>query len=316
MTFNILQGGGEAANVGFDNRSFDGSRVDELAEVIQLANADIVGVQEDCGSNELLDALGPHWTRIGNIYARVPLEKISVAPYLTIVRAELPNHESLIVVNCHWFPPRGGYGPDLAMAELRNASSPTSLAAASERIVARCSVPDGPRGYNATLKPLSEHLGHEEAVVLTGDFNEPSHLDWTERYAKEGRDRWVNNPTSRELNFAVPWPGSTQLAEIGMIDSYRAVHPDEVQHRGITWTPYYKKNTPGRRSYDDQILDRIDRIYHAGSILQPIAAAVVGEPSEETDLVYPRRWPSDHRAVVVTFRLAGPAKAPEEDNEL
>jgi exonuclease III len=163
------------------------------------------------------------------------------------------------------------------------------------------------------LQPLSESIRQSESIVLTGDFNEPSHLDWTDRYAKEGRDRWVKNPTLHALRFAVPWPGSSQLAEIGMIDSYRAVHPDEVQHRGITWTPFYMENTPGRRSYNDQVLDRIDRIYHAGSTLQPIAAAVVGERSEETDLIYPRRWPSDHRAVVVTFRLAGPVQAPEEN---
>ncbi len=57
MTFNILQGGEEAKNVGFDDAYFDGSRFDELAEVIRLARADVVGVQEDCSSTKLLQAL-------------------------------------------------------------------------------------------------------------------------------------------------------------------------------------------------------------------------------------------------------------------
>ena len=48
MTFNILQGGGDASNVGFPDEDFGGSRVDELATVIIRSGVDIVGVQEDC----------------------------------------------------------------------------------------------------------------------------------------------------------------------------------------------------------------------------------------------------------------------------
>jgi hypothetical protein len=64
MSCNILQGGGDASNVGFSNRDFDGSRYDELVAVIRLAQADVVGVQEDDGSDRLVTAL-PDQTRIG-----------------------------------------------------------------------------------------------------------------------------------------------------------------------------------------------------------------------------------------------------------
>lgn len=303
MTFNILQGGGEASNVGFNNSYFDGSRMDELAAVIRLADADVVGVQEDCPSDELLRELGDQWYRVGSIYSRLPLTKVSVQQYLTVAKVELTKDRSVTIVNCHWFPPKNGYGPDLAQAELRGQPDLSDASEIARRIIEKCSVPQGPRGYEATVQPLEKAIANQETVILTGDFNEPSHLDWTERFAKEGADRWVVNPTGKPLRFAIEWPGSKRLASIGMVDSYREVHPNEVERLGVTWTPPYPENTPGRRSYGDQVLDRIDRIYHAGKMLYPIAAEVVGENASTSDIVFPGRWPSDHRAVVIDFRI-------------
>ena len=54
MTFNILQGGGNAKNVGFGNELFGGSRIDEITSAIKLAEADVVGIQEDCSSKSCL----------------------------------------------------------------------------------------------------------------------------------------------------------------------------------------------------------------------------------------------------------------------
>lgn len=303
MTFNILQAGGEASNVGFDNSYFDGSRIDELAAVIRLADADVVGVQEDCPSDALLRELGDAWYRVGSIYSRLPLTKVSVQQYLTVAKVELTEDRSVTIVNCHWFPPKNRYGPDLAQAELRTQPNLSDTSDIARRIIDRCSVPKGPRGYDATLIPLEKAMENHEAVILTGDFNEPSHLDWTERYAKEGTDRWVVNPTGKPLRFAIEWPGSKRLASIDMVDSYREVHPNEVERLGVTWTPPYPENTPGRRNYGDQVLDRIDRVYHAGKMLCPTVAEVVGEVATTSDIVFPGRWPSDHRAVVIDFRI-------------
>lgn len=47
--------------------------------------------------------------------------------------------------------------------------------------------------------------------------------------------------------------------------------------------------------------DRIDMIYFHSASYQPVEAFVVGEESAETELVWPGRWPSDHRAVLVKF---------------
>lgn len=51
----------------------------------------------------------------------------------------------------------------------------------------------------------------------TGDFNEPSHLDWTEPAAREGKC-----PT------AVAYPTSVAIAAAGLHDAFRKLHPDEV----------------------------------------------------------------------------------------
>lgn len=301
MTFNILQGGEDASNVGFNNALFGGSRFDELAAVVRLAKADVVGVQEDCGSDKFLKALGDGWQRLGSVYSRLPMQQVKVASYLTVVRLTLTAGRTVTLVNCHWSPPAKCYGPDLAQQALKDDPKLADLTAVTKRIVDACAVPNGARGYKATLEPLRVAIDAKESVILTGDFNESSHLDWTDAYAKSGADRWVKNPTGTPLRFAVPWPGSKALEAIGMKDSFRSIHADEVQKPGPTWTPEYPARTPGRRSFGDQCLDRIDRIYHSGAGLSATTAEVVGEVKAFADLVCSGRWPSDHRAVVVSF---------------
>ncbi|MEM8711551.1 MAG: endonuclease/exonuclease/phosphatase family protein, partial [Planctomycetota bacterium] len=62
-------------------------------------------------------------------------------------------------------------------------------------------------------------------VILTGDFNEASHLDWT----RATRDLWDHN------GVVMPWENSTRLAKGGFIDAWREVHSDPVKRPGHTW---------------------------------------------------------------------------------
>jgi Endonuclease/Exonuclease/phosphatase family len=308
MTFNILQGGDDAGNVGFGNAKFGGSRMDEIVAAIKTAKADIVGVQEDCGNDRLLMALGQGWYRKGSIYSRFPLSDATAKPYLTAAKVRLSEMYSVTVVNCHWLPLAKGYGPDVVQAALRE-GGPIDPAKLAKQAISRCSAPHGPRGYDTTLKQLKVSIEAGETVFLTGDFNEPSHLDWTAADAEQGTDRWVSNPTTIPMRFAIEWPGSKALENVGMIDSYRSIHANEVAKRGITWTPPYEQGTPGRRPYHDQCLDRLDRIYHFGPACKPVVAEVVGENATEADIVPECLWPSDHRAVVVEYSIEAPNKA-------
>ena len=303
MTFNILQGGGNAKNVGFGNELFGGSRIDEIASAIKLARADIVGIQEDCSSksNMLLNELGDGWNRAGKVYSKFPAQLIhsNKDRSLEVVDVELAGSRVVRIVNCHWWP--NNYGPFLAQEKLR-ADPQVDLNSLAKIVQEKGVRRGGTRGYSRTIEPLEEAIEEKRTVFLVGDFNEPSHLDWTDHYAKNGSDRWVDNPTVIPLRLPVQWPGSVLLENIGMVDSFRQVHTDEVKKPGNTWTPPYPKQTLGRRPYRDQVLDRIDRVYHHDNNVKVLSAEVVGEKGDASDIVIQGRWPSDHRAVVIEYK--------------
>lgn len=145
-------------------------------------------------------------------------------------------------------------------------------------------------------------------VILGGDFNEPSHLDWTEA-TKDMRDHY---------GLVVPWDVSVILEKAGFKDAYRVKYPDPVTHPGLTcpadcpdialeklvWSP----------EADDR--DRIDFIMFApyegltltdATIIGPKGDILRGQrATEETadPIVEPLGiWPTDHKAVLATFQL-------------
>jgi exodeoxyribonuclease III len=129
------------------------------------------------------------------------------------------------------------------------------------------------------LKELSD-----SNVIITGDFNEPSHRDWSLRAASIKR-----HPHS------VAWPTTKRIENWGFKDAYRTIFPDEINHPGFTWT-----NLPGPREH----YDRIDFIFVRGPNMRIESATLVGEKTPQADLVV-SPWPSDHRALVtkVSFGL-------------
>lgn len=305
LSFNILYGGGQAAGVGFPNSDFGGSRIDEIADVIRQSKAQIVGIQEDAGSNALLDELNkqqPRWFRYGNIYSQFPLQglqKTDKAFGMSVCRVQIAKTRWLTVINTHWYP--SPYGPDLLQKAIKE-NPDIELAALRKAVLKKSHKAAGYRGYNETLQAI-KLAPAGEPIVMTGDFNEPSHLDWTERFARNGFDRWHKNSTSVPLNMAMPWAGSQLLQQAGLADAYRRVHTNEVSHPGATFTPAYPPGTPGRKPIADQVHARIDRIYFSPQHMKVVDAKVIGEKGRWSDTVYASKWPSDHRAVLATFRL-------------
>jgi len=137
---------------------------------------------------------------------------------------------------------------------------------------------------------MSTALASGSPVFLTGDFNEPSHLDWTQEAATIG------------LNFGmkVNWPTSNSVVAAGLTDAFREVRPDEVFDRGETWTPGY----PAPNVAANEVHDRIDFVYYAGLGVTPTSAQVLGFDANDgnTDIAI-QPYPSDHRAVVVEFEM-------------
>jgi endonuclease/exonuclease/phosphatase family metal-dependent hydrolase len=141
------------------------------------------------------------------------------------------------------------------------------------------------------MRPLLKAAANGGApVFLTGDFNAPSHLDWTATAA------------NLHCGYTVPWPVSRAVADAGLIDSYRVIHPNPVTNPGNTWSPVYPRHDGGTGVVEPQ--DRIDFIYAAGRARALDSEAVVyGRPTPVPNHVG-NEWPSDHAAVVSTFRLS------------
>lgn len=306
LSFNILQGGGNASNVGFPDADFNGSRIDEIAQVILFSGADIVGVQENAPGNTLLEELnrqGSGWQRYGAVYSRwtiTPIEHEEQAYGITVCQITSPDGRDVHFVNCHWYP--SPFGPELVQQAILKQEVSADPDEFSKAIVAASQKPNGYRGYDATIRAI-QLADSDMPVIVTGDFNEPSHLDWTERYAREGADRWVGNPTDTQLRFHISWPGSQRLLEAGLLDAWRTVHTNEVDFPGHTWTPEYPEGTPGRRPAGDQMRDRIDMVYFSNSRFKARDCVVIGESLQYSAKPFPGKWPSDHRAVYAELQL-------------
>ena len=100
-------------------------------------------------------------------------------------------------------------------------------------------------------------------VFVVGDFNEPSHLDWTEKAAQSGR-----HP------LKVAYPASQEMAKAGFADAFRTVYPNEMKKPGITWTPIMEVDDPKTHH------DRIDFVYFRGKNIEVTDAQIVGENEE------------------------------------
>ena len=318
LTFNVLAGGDPTNEIGSTSPLFQQPRYDDIVGVILQSGADIVGIQEDAAGTAILSRLqadDPAWNRRGAIYSKYSIVPVSAGNSNTAVSRVMINaNQSVVVHNAHWWPGQG-YGPFVAQSRLITTGSVTEA-----YILANSGVNGTPgRNPQDSRAAVLPFLNAREPVFVIGDFNEPSHLDWTQNYANDGgADRMTSNPTGTSLNLEVEWQGSKLLADAGLRDGYRTIFPDEIAKPGNTWTPPYANGTPGRRNYDDdletggQVLDRIDRVEFVGIGVTPIAAAVGFSPTTAAhggkseiapEMIYNGPWPSDHRAVMVTFAI-------------
>ncbi|MCC2280338.1 HAD-IA family hydrolase [Streptomyces sp. ET3-23] len=143
------------------------------------------------------------------------------------------------------------------------------------------------------LRDMADDLARCDTtpVLLMGDFNTPSHLDWT------------RNPASLHGGCGpVPWPVTQAAEEAGLRDSYRVARPDPVRDPGTTWSPLHPRHEDGSGRPEPQ--DRIDYVLFAGRGLdvQDSVTLVTGAPRPWPD-VAENVWPSDHAAVITTFTV-------------
>lgn len=273
MSFNIWVGG-EAG----------GRPLEQTAAVIRAARADIVGLQETHGhardggrpdrGAELAVLLGWNYDNQGGspgVLSRWPILGRTPGRHGVLVR--LPSGQTARVFNIHF--PAAPYQP---YQLLSIPYGDGRFIRTADEAVAEARAARG-RQVDALLAELKEALAAGGPVFLTGDFNEPSHLDWTPRAAAAG-----NCP------LAVEWPATGAVMAAGLRDAFRLAHPDEVARSGWTWTPITAPDDPKDRH------DRIDFVF-TGPGVRVKSCEVVGESPLWADIVV-TPYPSDHRAVV------------------
>lgn len=278
MSFNIWYGG-EQANFA------------DVVKVIRDADPDIVGVQEpDDNLARLAHETGlVYYDQRRNIISRYPLFDSGVGertkpgtdgygiagldPDAVHAWAVVGHNKVVAVGNTHltWEPT---YGPDM-VAEGNTA----------EEVVA---AENQSRGVE--VKPLAELGKLGEAgipVFVTGDFNSPSHLDWT-------AEMQAIRPA---VKYPVQWPVTVTMESTGFRDSYREAFPDPTKKPGLTWPlvadPVFM---------EEWAHDRIDYVFTAGPT-KTLKSEIIGEVGGKDVDVGVVRYPSDHRAVLSTFSV-------------
>jgi len=258
---------------------------------IRESGADIVGMQEASPdlAGRVADEMGWFRAEKGDgspqIISRFPIVESLAMERLIGARirvSESPARE-IIIFNCHL--DYRFYGPYAAMKPDATADSVLHEEQRSERAAQM-------KGMLVFMKSRLDDAD-SVPVFLTGDFNSPSHLDWTA--ATSHLHGGVG---------AVAWSPGVQVTGAGMIDSFRTAKPDPVKDPGFTWSPIHKAGEPQ---------DRIDFIYHKGRGAEVRSARVFatrvetsigpwGAPGDDT-AVRKNTWPSDHAAVVMEYSL-------------
>lgn len=145
------------------------------------------------------------------------------------------------------------------------------------------------------LSALSPSLNEANSipVIMGGDFNSHSHLDWT----AETRNLYNHG------DAVVNWTVSKMIEEAGFKDSFREIHPDPVENIGATWIYEIQENE--KEEELPSRLDRIDYIYYKGEKLHVKDAETYNTKLGE-QLTFKGKdflFASDHGFVMTTFEI-------------
>ncbi|MEA3477597.1 MAG: endonuclease/exonuclease/phosphatase family protein [Bacteroidota bacterium] len=271
MTWNIWHGGLHGdQSVDFEQ---DTSNTANILKVIMQESPDILFMQETycCGMDIAREAGYPYsWRGSSNlsIHSKYPIvDTIHIfRPFNSHAAIIDVDGMNILCVNI-WLH----YLPD-SFQDIKTLS-PDSLIAG-----------EGPTRLSEIVSLLHSIDSLENSlnlpIIIGGDFNSGSHLDWVE--------------STREYHYGkvVEWPVSKLMQERGFTDSFREAHPDPLLTLDGTW---------GFLS-DDIISDRIDFIYFKGANLATTYSKIVQDDPPGGF------FNSDHRAILSVFDLEGQEK--------
>ena len=260
----------------------------QTVKVIQSAQADIVGIQETRSPRgdkleELAKLLG--WNHDMGKGSQI-LTRYEILESLNSgVKIKLDSGKEAYVFNLHL--PSHPYQPYQLLGIRpkwhKHTNDITFIKTEAEAI--EWAKKARGRELSKLLRLIRTIPDKQAPIFVVGDFNEPSHLDWTESAAKATR-----HP------IKVEYPNSLAMIKAGFTDAYRAIYHDEMKHPGYTWSSFYKFDDPTTHH------DRIDFVYFKGKGIKLTEVKIVGENQKDADIVI-SPYPSDHRAVVANFKI-------------
>lgn len=274
------------------NIEYGGDVVDfaSVPAAIEAADADVVALQEAYGNTcKVADAVG--WA-----YCDPRTQTLSRYPLIT--PDDPTGHEVIVapregevfgVVNLHL--PSAPFGPNLAAQGL-----------SADELIAK------EKGRLRALEPVMDAANRMQElqvpVVVLGDFNAPSHRDWTEE-----------TDGVRDHVSPVQWPVSQAVEDAGFVDAYRTIYPDAVEYPGLTWPAARPKAGSYNPALAGKPADRIDMTFVSEAI-EVEGVELVGESASELTDIPVDPWPTDHRAVVSQLEVPladpGPYVAPAQ----
>lgn len=157
------------------------------------------------------------------------------------------------------------------------------------------------------IAEAEKDLANGYTVIIGGDFNEPSHRDWIE----------ANKDLYDHHGMVIPWTVTTLLKEAGYIDTYRQIYPNPLTHPGFTYPADNPLKEPGKLTWAPKAdeRDRIDFIFYQGKGIKAKKAIIFGpkgsivrnqrvqETSKDKFLTPQGVWPTDHKGLLVTFKV-------------
>jgi exodeoxyribonuclease-3 len=265
--------------------------LEQTTKLIQAANADMVGLQETHGekrngkrpdaAESIARQLSWHYFNQGDkdtgIISRYRI--VDQTPKKWGAAIELPSGKRAWLFNAHFM--HTPYQP-YQLLDIPYNDAP--FIKTEQQAIAEARAARG-KQVAAMLAEIEQVRSAGTPIFITGDFNEPSPLDWTDAVFR-----------ARRAPLAVRWPTTTAVHDAGFVDAYREIHPDPLKAPGYTWTPVTSESDPQDRH------DRIDFVFVGGRGAKVKDAKMIGERAEKADVVV-MPYPSDHRGVVATVAL-------------
>ena len=244
MTWNIWHGGLHGTKA--DQFQKDTANTVNVLKVIQLEDPDIIFMQETyCCGMEIAKQAGYPYSLRGSTNLSIH-SKYPIVDTLDIFKP-FNSHGAIIDVKgekilcfniwLHYLPDLFNDIKVLPPDSLIKSEYPTRL---SE--------------IKSILKEVdSIQKIHQLPIIIGGDFNSASHLDW------------IESMKDYHYGKVVEWPVSKTMTDNNFIDSFREANPDPTISSEGTW---------GFLS-DDIISDRIDYIYYKGDKLKTKFSKIV-----------------------------------------